>query len=77
MRYDDANRNCRAPLPRPDEPRHLGPADTGSIARDGYAVRARRPRVDGYPDLVSPERAKTIEDTVREYDGLMDMDYDD
>lgn len=75
MHYNDPNRNCRAPLPRPDEPRDLGPADTGNAYRDGYFVRARRPRVDGYPDLVAPERARTIEDTVREYDGLMDYDY--
>jgi hypothetical protein len=74
MNYDNPNRNIRPRLPRPDEPRELGPADTGSIARDGYEVRVRRPRAPGYPDLVSPERAKNIEDIMREYDGPMGYD---
>ena len=61
------------------EKKHVhGPGVSGTIvvARDiahaGYEVRARRPRVAGYPDLVSPDRARTIEDTVREYDGFFD-----
>lgn len=73
----DANRPCRAPLPRPDEPRDLGPSATGSIFRDGYSLVARKPRIDGYPDYVSPERASEIESIVRSYDGVMDGDYDD
>tara|TARA_R110000868_G_C10889876_1_gene763511 strand:- start:1162 stop:1383 length:222 start_codon:yes stop_codon:yes gene_type:complete len=72
MHYGDPNRNWRAPFARPDEPRELGPADARDIAHAGYEVRARRPRVAGYPDLVSPDRARTIEDTVREYDGFFD-----
>ena len=72
---DDANRNIRAPLPRPDEPREYV-SNTGSIARDGYEVRCRRPRIPGYFDHVSPERARNMEDIVREYDGpMMDDDY--
>lgn len=74
--YRDPNRNCRVPLARSDEPRDLGPAGSGSITRDGYEVRATRPRVPDYPDLVSPERARTIEDTFRQYDGMMDFDDD-
>lgn len=76
MRYGDPNRPTRAALPRPDEPRDLGPAATGNIARDGYSLVARRPRVDGYPDYVTPERASEIESIVRGYDGVMDT-YDD
>ena len=72
----DCNRPTRAPFARPDEPRDLGPTATGSVARDGYRLVARRPRVDGYPDYVSPERATNIESIVRSYDGVMD-DYDD
>lgn len=73
---DDANRNTRAPLPRPDDPRDLGPTGTGNIARDGYSVLVRRPRVPGYPDYVAPERAAEIEDIVRAYDGPMAYDDD-
>jgi hypothetical protein len=72
--YRDPNRNSRVPHARPDEPRDLGPPDTGSIMHDGYEVRGRKPRVPDYPGYASPERAASIEQTFREYDGLMDYD---
>lgn len=73
--WDRQNKPCRAPLARPDEPRHYAKPDP-SPAQDGYHVIARRPAVDGYDDFVRPERARNIEDLVRQYDGPM-MDYDD
>lgn len=45
----------------PRDPRDLGSQGTGSIAHDGYDVVARRPRVRGMDDTVSPERADRIE----------------
>lgn len=74
MGYDDPNRPERHRLPRSDEPRMLGPADSGDLAQDGYWVRARRPRVAGYPDLVSPERASRIEGIVSDFDDMMVSD---
>lgn len=74
MRHDDPNKPCRVPFARPDEPRDMGPSATGNVFRDGYSLVARRPRVDGYPDYVTPERASEIESIVRSYDGV---DYDD
>ncbi len=71
MRYDDPNRPERHRLPRADEPRMLGPSGSGDAAEDGYWVRARRPRVAGYPGLVSPDRADRIESMVADYDDLM------
>lgn len=68
--YRDPNRNCRVPFARPDEPRDLGPAGTGDIARDGYALVATRPRVPDYPDYVPPARARNIEEVYRQYEGM-------
>lgn len=58
-------------LPRAEEPRMLGPADSGDVAQDGYWVQARRPRVAGYPCCVDPERASRIETTVMEFEDSM------
>lgn len=71
MRWDDPNRPERHKVPRPDEPRDYK-SNTGDVARDGYEVWCRRPRVSGYPDMVSPSRAQEIESIVREYDGPLE-----
>ena len=71
MRWDDPNRPERHDLPRADEPRMYGPENSGD-GSDGYWVRCRRPRIAGFYDHVSPERADRMESMVREFDRPMD-----
>jgi hypothetical protein len=82
MDYDNPNRPTRTAVLRPEKDmRDLNSPATGNTMLDGYTVYSRRPRVPGYPDYVSPDRAEGIEDIVRQYDGPMmpdgDGDYDD
>lgn len=74
MHWDDPNKPTRHRLPRADDPRHFGPVDSGDPMRDGYRVLSRRPRVAGYDDLVSPEKAERIETIVFGYEDMMVSD---
>lgn len=50
-----------------DGPRHLDTGATGSAAQDGYSRLARRPRAQGFDEMVDLERADRIEGWEREF----------
>lgn len=56
-----------------DGPRHLETGGTGNAGKDGYSVRARRPRARGFDEIVSPERADRIEGFEREFATSADL----
>ncbi|MGH6791583.1 MAG: hypothetical protein ACRECF_02455 [Methyloceanibacter sp.] len=60
MHWKDPNRPERSEPDRRDK-RYLDSA-TGDAAKDGYTVKARRPRVSvRMTDIVAPDRADRIE----------------
>lgn len=59
MHWRNPNRPERIEDPRPKKREYE--SNTGNEAVDGYTVCARRPRVPGMTDTVSPERADSIE----------------
>lgn len=56
-----------------DGPRYLDAGGTGDAGKDGYSVRARRPRAEGFNEIVSLERADRIEEFEREFMSSADL----
>lgn len=55
-----------------DGPRYLDSEYTGNAARDGYTCIGRRPRVQGFDEIVPTERADRLESFERELRSLLD-----
>ena len=54
------------------ETRHLDSANAGSLSNPGYSRLGRTPRVPGFDECVSLERADRIEQMMKEYPPMND-----
>lgn len=56
-----------------DGPRYLDTGGYGDAGKDGFTCRARRPRVQGFDEIVSTERADRMEQFEREFTSSADL----